>query len=125
MNKKLIPTNNPIGSGTTQWAKGSDDIPDPIKNPEAYAEYLKAKKAAKSGGGFSWNNFVSNLGNIFSGIGDIVGNANSYSRTTDNTNRNIDETTGRIVYRNSTTITVIILGGIAVLITLILVLGKK
>lgn len=123
MNKILIPTNNPIGSGTTQWAKGSDDIPDPIKNPEAYAEYLKAKKAAKSGGGFSWNNLVSNLGNIFNGIGSIVGNANSYSRST--TNTNINDTTGRLVYRNSTTITVIVLGGIAVLITLILVLGKK
>lgn len=106
MNKILIPTNNPIGSGTTQWDE-----------PDAAGE--------SSGGKFSWNNFVSNLGNIFSGIGDIVGNANSYSRTTDNTNRNINDTTGRIIYRNSTTITVIILGGIAVLITLILVLGKK
>lgn len=124
MNKILIPTNNPIGSGTTQWAVGSD-IPDPIEDPEAYVEYLKAKKAAKSGGGFSWNNFVSNLGDILGGIGSIVGNANSYSRTTDVTNRNIDEATGRVVYRNGTTVTVVILGGIAVLITLILVLGKK
>lgn len=118
MKKKLIPTNNPIGSGTTQWADAiGPQQPDWVNdNPP---------DGSKGSSGFSWNNFVSNLGNIFSGIGDIVGNANSYSRTTDNTNRNINDTTGRIIYRNSTTITVIILGGIAVLITLILVLGKK
>lgn len=115
MKKKLIPTNNPIGSGTTQW----------VSPPEDRDKAEDNNSSDQSSSGFSWNNFVSNLGNIFSGIGDIVGNANSYSRTTDNTNRNIDETTGRIIYRNSTTITVIILGGIAVLITLILVLGKK
>lgn len=110
MNKKLIPTNNPIGSGTTLWDK-------PDAAPDAAGE--------SSGGKFSWNNFVSNLGDILGGISSIVGNANSYSRTTDNTNRNFDETTGRVIYRNGTTVTVVILGGIAVLITLILVLGKK
>ena len=106
MNKILIPTNNPIGSGTTLWDE-----------PDAAGE--------SSGGKFSWDNFVSHLGDILGGIGSIVGNANSYSRTTDVNNRNIDETTGRVVYRNGTTVTVVILGGIAVLITLILVLGKK
>ena len=110
MKKQLIPTNNPIGSGYTQWFPADTDPTNPQTN---------------GGSRFSWDNFVSNLGGIFNGIGNIVGNANSYTRTTDNTNRNIDETTGRLIYRNSTTITVIILGGIAVLITLILVLGKK
>ena len=111
MKKKLIPTNNPIGNGTTQWDE-----------PEAVPGQSK-DGAADTSSSFSWNNFVSDLGNIFNGIGSIVGNANSYSRTT--TTTNINDTTGRLVYRNSTTITVIVLGGIAVLITLILVLGKK
>ena len=117
MKKKLIPTNNPIGSGTTQWSPGETDPTNPNTPASDNAS------TADTSSGFSWNNFVSNLGNIFNGIGSIVGNANSYSRST--TNTNINDTTGRLVYRNSTTITVIVLGGIAVLITLILVLGKK
>ena len=125
MKKKLIPTNNPIGSGTTQWVEPPK--PDPLKDPEGYTEWLKAQKQEKTNDSskFSWNNFVSHLGDIFNGIGSIVGNANSYSRTTDNTNRNIDEVNGRWSITNGTTLTVIVLGGIAVIITLILVLGNK
>ena len=65
------------------------------------------------------------LAEIFGGIGSIVGNANSYSRTTDTTNRTVNETNGFFSFSNGTTLTVIILGGIAVIVTLILVLGKK
>ena len=107
MKKQIIPSTNQFGNGVTQWADPSEG------------------GTASGGSGFSWDNLLSNLGGILGGIGSIVGNANSYSRTTDNTNRNIDEATERVVYRNDTTVTVVILGGIAVIITLILVLGKK
>lgn len=127
MKKKLIPSTNQFGNGVTQWAI-IPDHPDPIKDPQGYKLWLEERKAEKDkekSSGFSWNNLVSHLGDIFNGVGSIVGNANSYSRTTDNTNRNIDEVNGRWSFTNGTTLTVIVLGGIAVIVTLVLVLGRK
>ena len=118
MKKKLIPSTNQFGNGVTQWADPNmvgPQQPDWVNNPD--------EDAGRSG--FSWNNLVSHLGDIFNGVGSIVGNANSYSRTTDNTNRNIDEVNGRWSFTNGTTLTVIVLGGIAVIVTLVLVLGRK
>lgn len=112
MRKILIPSTNQFGNGVTQWA---DPDMNGSQNPDE----------GKGGSNFSWNNFVSNLGDIFNGIGNIVGNANSYSRTTDNTNRNISETNGHWSFTNGTTLTLIVLGGIALIITLVLVLGRK
>ncbi len=112
MKKQIIPTTNPLGNGVTQW----DD--------PAAASQAESKKE-KDPGGFSWNNLVSNFGDILNGVGSIVGNANSYSRETTNRNENLNETNGSFRFSNGTTLTVIILGGIALIITLILVLGKK
>lgn len=112
MKKQIIPTNNPLGNGITQWV----DDPDPETG---------GKQESGTGNRFSWNNLVSHLGDIFDGIGSIVGNANSYSRETNTTNHTVNETNGSFSFSNGTTLTVIILGGIAVIITLILILGKK
>lgn len=121
MKKQIIPTTNPLGNGVTQWDDPNmvgPQVPDNVR--ELYEE-------TKTGGGFSWNNLVSHLGDIFDGIGSIVGNANSYSRetNTNTTNHTVNETNGSFSFSNGTTLTVIILGGIAVIITLILILGKK
>ena len=114
MKKQIIPTNNPLGNGITQWV----DDPDPETG---------GNQESGTGNRFSWNNLVSHLGGIFDGIGSIVGNANSYSRetNTNTTNHTVNETNGSFSFSNGTTLTVIILGGIAVIITLILILGKK
>ncbi|MBR3725252.1 MAG: hypothetical protein IKN11_07715 [Bacteroidales bacterium] len=119
MKKQIIPTTNPLGNGVTQW-----DDPNMV-GPQVPDNVRDLYEETKTGGGFSWNNLVSHLGDIFGGIGSIVGNANSYSRTTDTTNRTVNETNGSFSFSNGTTLTVIILGGIAVIVTLILVLGKK
>ncbi len=145
MKKQIIPTTNPLGNGVTQWD-------DPSMMGPQLPDWLRGDQETDTGGddqetdtggddqetdtggddqetdtssGFSWNNLVSHLGSIFNGIGNIIGNANSYSRSTDTTNRTVNETHGSLSFTNGTTLTVIILGGIALIITLILVLGKK
>jgi hypothetical protein len=118
MKKQIIPTTNPLGNGVTQWD-------DPSMMGPQLPDWLRGDQETDTGGGFSWNNLVSHLGSIFNGIGNIIGNANSYSRSTENTNRTVNETHGSLSFTNGTTLTVIILGGIALIITLILVLGKK
>ena len=127
MKKQIIPTTNPLGNGITQWD-------DPSMMGPQLPDWLRGDQETDTGGddqetdtssGFSWNNLISHLGSIFNGIGNIIGNANSYSRSTENTNRTVNETHGSLSFTNGTTLTVIILGGIALIITLILVHGKK
>jgi hypothetical protein len=79
-----------------------------------------------SGNSFSWNNalssFFDNAGGMLNGVAGIVGAANTknYSATitTDNTNRNL------FSWTNGTTVTAIVIGGVAIVVTLILVLRK-
>ena len=117
MKKQIIPTTNPPRNRVTQWDDPLQAGPDPRWNDDP--------QEPDTSGGFSWNNLFSHLGSIFNGIANIIGNANSYSRSTDTTNRTVNETHGSLSFTNGTTLTVIILGGIALIITLILVLGKK
>lgn len=127
MKKQIIPTTNPLGNGVTQWDDPSmmgPQLPDWLRGDQE-TDTGGDDQETDTSGGFSWNNLVSHLGSIFNGIGNIIGNANSYSRSTDTTNRTVNETHGSLSFTNGTTLTVIILGGIALIITLILVLGKK
>lgn len=79
-----------------------------------------------TGNGFSWNNalssFFNNAGGMLNGVAGIVGAANTknYSATitTDNTNRNL------FSWTNGTTVTALVIGGVAIIVTLILVLRK-
>lgn len=113
MKKQTIPTNNPLGGGVTQWAEDPDG------------------GGTGTGGGFSWDNLVNHMGGILNGIGSIVTGANSYDRRTSvdvtehNTSENINNTTGRFSLTNGSTVTVIVVAGLAVVIALILVLGRK
>ena len=128
MKKQIIPTTNPLGNGVTQWDDPSmmgPQLPDWLRGDQDSDTGGDDQETDTSGGFFNWNNLVSHLGSIFNGIGNIIGNANSYSRSTENTNRTVNETHGSLSFTNGTTLTVIILGGIALIITLILVLGKK
>ena len=128
MKKQIIPTTNPLGNGVTQWDDPSmmgPQLPDWLRGDQKTDTGGDDQKTDTSSGFFNWNNLVSHLGSIFNGIGNIIGNANSYSRSTENTNRTVNETHGSLSFTNGTTLTVIILGGIALIITLILVLGKK
>lgn len=128
MKKQIIPTTNPLGNGVTQWDDPSmmgPQLPDWLRGDQETDTGGDDQETDTSGGFFNWNNLVSHLGSIFNGIGNIIGNANSYSRSTENTNRTVNETHGSLSFTNGTTLTVIILGGIALIITLILVLGKK
>ena len=128
MKKQIIPTNNPLGGGVTQWADGNalngPFMPDWVGGGESGS-------TDTGGSGFSWDNLVSHMGNILNGIGSIVTGANSWNRTTnvDVTEHNIDEninnTTGRFSWSNGSTVTVIVVAGLVVVIALILVLGKK
>lgn len=127
MKKQIIPTTNPLGNGITQWDDPSmmgPQLPDWLRGDQE-TDTSGDDQETDTSGGFNWNNLVSHLGSIFNGIGNIIGNANSYSRSTDTTNRTVNETHGSLSFTNGTTLTVIILGGIALIITLILVLGKK
>lgn len=127
MKKQIIPTTNPLGNGITQWDDPSmmgPQLPDWLRGDQK-TDTGGDDQETDTSGGFSWNNLVSHLGSIFNGIGNIIGNANSYSRSTENTTRTVNETHGSLSFTNGTTLTVIILGGIALIITLILVLGKK
>lgn len=128
MKKQIIPTTNPLGNGVTQWDDPSmmgPQLPDWLRGDQETDTGGDDQETDTSSGFFNWNNLVSHLGSIFNGIGNIIGNANSYSRSTDTTNRTVNETHGSLSFTNGTTLTVIILGGIALIITLILVLGKK
>ncbi len=128
MKKQIIPTNNPLGGGVTQWADenavNGPFMPDWVGGGESGS-------TDTGGSSFSWNNLVSHMGNILNGIGSIVTGANNWNRTTnvDVTEHNIDEninnTTGRFSWSNGTTVTVIVVAGLVVVIALILVLGKK
>ena len=117
MKKQIIPTNNPLGGGVTQWADGGDVNGDWVVGGESGS-------TGSGGSGFSWNNLVSKVGSIVTG-------ANNWNRTTnvDVTEHNIDEniknTTGRFSWSNGSTVTVIVVAGLVVVIALILVLGKK
>lgn len=128
MKKQIIPTNNPLGGGVTQWADenalNGPFMPDWVGGGESGS-------TDTGGSGFSWNNLVSHLGDMLHGVGSIVTGANSWNRTTnvDVTEHNIDEninnTTGRFSWSNGSTVTVIVVAGLVVVIALILVLGKK
>lgn len=124
MKKQIIPTNNPLGGGVTQWADGGD-----VNDPLVVGGNEGSLGPERSG--FSWNNLVSHMGNILHGIGSIVTGANNWNRTTnvDVTEHTIDEninnTTGRFSWSNGSTVTVIVVAGLVVVIALILVLGKK
>lgn len=124
MKKQIIPTNNPLGGGVTQWADGGDVNGDWVVGGESGS-------GDTGGSGFSWNNLVSHMGNILHGVGSIVTGANNWNRNTnvDVTEHNIDEninnTTGRFSWSNGSTVTVIVVAGLVVVIALILVLGKK
>lgn len=106
MEKIKIPTTNPFGNGVTQWD-------DPAG-------------AAQASGSW-WSKVLDNMGGILNGAANIVGAANNYDRTTTvNTNtRNVNDTTGHFSFTNGTTITALAIGGIAVIIVLIIVLGRK
>ncbi len=78
--------------------------------------------------GFDWNNlvssFFSNAGNILQGIaGIVVGSNNSNHTTTLNTNTTLVDSSNRST-TNGATVTAIAIGGLAVVVALILVLGK-
>lgn len=124
MKKQIIPTNNPLGGGVTQWADGGDVNGDWVVGGDEAS-------LGQNGRGFSWDNLVSHMGNILHGIGSIVTGANNWNRNTnvDVTEHTIDEninnTTGRFSWSNGTTVTVIVVAGLVVVIALILVLGKK
>ena len=113
MKKQLIPTTNPIQlyGATGQAGEGY------------FGNYNPSQPS--SGSSFSWNNLFDNLGNILSGAGSIVGAANSYDRTTTINNNNSDTVDGHFSFTNGTTLTAIILGAIALIIVLVIVLGRK
>ncbi len=113
MKKQLIPSTNQFGNGVTQWADPPEDGAAP------------GGSVASGGSGFSWDNLVSNFGSILNGVGNIVGAANNSYHKTENINEDKTTTTGLFSFTNGTTLTVIVIGGIALIITLVLVLGKK
>lgn len=118
MKKQLIPTTNPIQLyGATGQAGegyfGNYNLPQPSDGNTS------------SGSSFSWNNLFDNLGSILSGAGSIVGAANSYDRTTTINNNTSDTVGGHFSFTNGTTLTAIILGAIALIIVLVIVLGRK
>lgn len=118
MKKQLIPSTNPIKLyGATGQAgagySGNDNLPQGSDN------------SSGSGSSFSWNNLFDNLGSILSGAGSIVGAVNSYDRTTTINNNNSDTVDGHFSFTNGTTLTAIILGAIALIIVLVIVLGRK
>lgn len=75
-----------------------------------------------------WESFFENGGDIFSGIAKIVGSARTKTENVniknDATIRNIDEAHASFWQGNGTTITALIIGGVAVTIVLILCLKK-
>ena len=118
MKKQLIPSTNPIKLyGATGQAGagyfGNYNLPQGSDN------------SSGSGSSFSWNSFFSNLGGILSGAGQVVDAANSYDRTTTVNNNNTDTVNGHFSFTNGTTLTAIILGAIALIIVLVIVLGRK
>lgn len=80
-----------------------------------------------TGGGWL-NSLLENGGSIFSGIADIVGAARTKTEnvniTNSTTNRNIDEAHASFWQGNGTTITALIIGGVAVIVTLVICLKK-
>ena len=81
-----------------------------------------------SSSGLNWNgffdSFFGNAGGILNGVGTIVGAANNKS-TTNTTTVDLNATNrNAFSWSNGTTITAIVIGGVAIVITLILVLKK-
>jgi len=111
MEKIKIPTTNHFGNGVTQWADG-EGAPD-----------TPGSSAAE--GRSWWNGLLDNMAGILNGAANIVGAANSYDRTTTTNNNTRTDTTGAFSFTNGTTITAMVLGGVAVVIVLIIVLGRK
>lgn len=76
------------------------------------------------GSGFSWNGIIDsvfgNAGGILNGVGSIVGAANTKTTTTYNYNKNENA----FSFTNGTTITALVIGGVAIIVTIILVLKK-
>lgn len=85
-------------------------------NANPLAEY----QTVTNNGGI-WNSLFSNAGNMFNGIASIVGAANT---KTENVNKNIVQET-KFSWTNGTTITAIVLGGVALIIAMILILRNK
>lgn len=74
--------------------------------------------------GFSWNGLIDsvfgNAGGILNGVSSIVGAANNKTTTTYNYNENKNA----FSFTNGTTITALVVGGVAIIVTIILVLKK-
>lgn len=69
------------------------------------------------------NSLFENLGDIAQGAASIVSAANTKNYNTKN--ENINTNTNKFSWTNGTTITAMVIGGVAIIIVLILVLRKK
>ena len=78
----------------------------------------------KGGSSFSWNRLIDsvfgNAGGILNGVGSIVGAANNKTTTTYSYNENKNA----FSFTNGTTVTALVIGGVAIIVTIILVLKK-
>lgn len=122
MKKKLKIHNSQVGlyrADGDQPQPGTNDQPQPGANNT---------NDGSASGGFSWNgffdSFFGNAGGILDGVSGIVGAANN--KNTTNTTTVTYDTSNRnfFSWSNGTTITAIVIGGVAIVITLILVLKK-
>lgn len=69
------------------------------------------------------NSLFENLGEILTGASSIVGAANTSYHRTETKNENINKNS--FSWTNGTTITAMVIGGVAIIIVLILIFRKK
>lgn len=90
--------------------------------PDATPQLLRVD--GDGGSGFNWNGLADsifgNAGDILNGVGSIVGAANTKTNTTYNYNENKNA----FSFTNGTTVTALVIGGVAIIVTIILVLKK-